>query len=70
MTGGGPMTPAKVRALRESRGETQGAFGASVAAVLRRQPIARETVNRWESGALDPARSDVPWHIVEPMLRS
>ena len=61
------MTPAQIRALRTSRGETQAAFGAAVGRVLRRPAYARETVCRWESGARG---SDVPWHLVAPVLRA
>jgi DNA-binding transcriptional regulator YiaG len=59
------MTPAEIRALRESRGETQARFGVAVAEVLRRPAYHWTTVARWESGVHE---SDVPWHLVTPKL--
>jgi transcriptional regulator with XRE-family HTH domain len=59
------MTPAEIRALRESRGETQVEFGAAVAKVLRRPAYHWTTVSRWENGAQD---AGVPWHLVREAL--
>jgi DNA-binding transcriptional regulator YiaG len=59
------MTPTEIRALRESRGETQAEFGAAVAKVLRQAPFHWVTVSRWENEARRP---DVPWHLVAPLL--
>jgi DNA-binding transcriptional regulator YiaG len=59
------MTPDEIRALRESRGETQVEFGAAVAKVLRRAPFHWTTVSRWEN-TRQP--SGVPWHLIRGAL--
>lgn len=61
------MSPAAIRALRESRGESQTAFGAAVARALGRpEPYSRVTVTRWESGQQD---GGIPWHLIASRLR-